>query len=141
MAHETHLYTKPSVNCHSSQKRQKQTNSQLAAPNALQPFYNCSKNRRKMRRNLATQMGRRKFRKQNSQHNSREKQQPQSRPPKQQTMRHLQNTPKDYGERIFSTPNMPVDHFGALLSHQRKLLAHKLSNSRFLKIHFHTFRY
>jgi integrase len=53
----------------------------------------------------------------------------------------LQNTPKDYGERIFSTLNMPVDHFGSLLSHQRKRLAHKLSNPRLLKIHFHTFRY
>ena len=53
----------------------------------------------------------------------------------------LNRLPKDYGDRIFSKPTMPVDHFGTLLSHQRKRLAHKLSNPRLLKIHFHTFRY
>ena len=53
----------------------------------------------------------------------------------------LEKLPKTYGDRIFSNPNMPVDHFGTALSHQRKRLAHKLQNLRLLKIHFHTFRY
>ncbi len=53
----------------------------------------------------------------------------------------LQNLPRTYGDRIFSFPHMPVDHFGTALSHQRKLIAHKIGNPRLLKIHFHTFRY
>ena len=53
----------------------------------------------------------------------------------------LDKLPKTYGDRIFSNPNMHVDHFGTALSHQRKRLAHKLQNPRLLKIHFHTFRY
>jgi integrase len=53
----------------------------------------------------------------------------------------LQNLPKTYGDRVFSFPSMPVDHFGSLLSHQRKRLAIKLSNPRLRKIHFHTLRY
>ena len=32
----------------------------------------------------------------------------------------LEKLPKTYGDRIFSKPNMPVDHFGTALSHQRK---------------------
>ena len=50
----------------------------------------------------------------------------------------LQNLPRTYGDRIFSRPNMPVDHFGTALSHQRKLVANKIGNPRLLKIHFHT---
>lgn len=53
----------------------------------------------------------------------------------------LSKLPKDYGDRIFSRPNMRVDNFGSLFSYQRKRLADKLSNPRLLKIHFHTFRY
>jgi integrase len=53
----------------------------------------------------------------------------------------LQNLPKTYGDRVFSFPNIPVDHFGSLLSHQRKRLAIKLSNPRLCKIHSHTPRY
>jgi len=53
----------------------------------------------------------------------------------------LEKLPKSYGDRAFSNPNMPVDHFGTALSHQRKRLAQKLQNPRLLKIHFHTFRY
>jgi len=53
----------------------------------------------------------------------------------------LEKIPKTYADRIFSKPNMPVDHFGTALSHQRKRLASKLQNPRLLKIHFHTFRY
>jgi integrase len=53
----------------------------------------------------------------------------------------LQRLPKTYGDRVFSLPNMPVDHHGVSLSRQRKRLADKLKNPRLLKIHFHTFRY
>jgi len=53
----------------------------------------------------------------------------------------LDKLPKTYGDRVFSKPTMPVDHFGTALSHQRKRLSHKLRNPRLLKIHFHTFRY
>jgi integrase len=53
----------------------------------------------------------------------------------------LQTLPKCYGDRIFSFKHMPVDHFGTLLGQQRKRLAHKLSNPRLQKIHFHTLRY
>src|SRR4030067_2776013 len=53
----------------------------------------------------------------------------------------LHRQPRIYGDRIFSFPYMPVDHFGTLLGFQCKRLAHKLSNPRLLKIHFHTFRY
>ena len=73
----------------------------------------------------------------------REKQQPTSHTPKQQTLRNAQTTTqRTTATEYFHTPNMPVDnHCGNLLSHQRKRLAHKLSNPRLLKIHFHTFRY
>ncbi len=53
----------------------------------------------------------------------------------------LQRLPKIYGERVFSRPNMPVDHFGTAFGQQRKRIAEKLKNPRLLKIHFHTFRY
>jgi integrase len=56
-------------------------------------------------------------------------------------MEMLQNLPKEYGDRIFSFPHMPSDHFGTLLSQQRKRLVNKVKNPRLLKIHFHTFRY
>jgi integrase len=35
----------------------------------------------------------------------------------------LQSQPRIYGDRIFSFPHMPVDHFGTLLGLQRKPLA------------------
>ncbi len=53
----------------------------------------------------------------------------------------LQKQPRIYGDRIFSHPHMPVDHFGTLLCQQRRRLSHKVNNQRLLKIHFHTFRY
>jgi integrase len=53
----------------------------------------------------------------------------------------LQALPKEYDDRIFSFPHMPVDHFGTLFSMQRRRLVHKLKNPRLQKIHFHTFRY
>jgi integrase len=53
----------------------------------------------------------------------------------------LSNLSKDYGDRIFSRPNMRVDNFGSLFSFQRKRLTKKIGNPRLLKIHFHTFRY
>ena len=53
----------------------------------------------------------------------------------------FQRLPKAYGDRVFSRPNMPVDHFALLLNNQRKRLAYMLGNPRLLKIHFHTLRY
>jgi len=53
----------------------------------------------------------------------------------------VQKMPKIYGDRVFSRPDMPVDHFGTALANQRKRIAEKLKNPRLLKIHFHTFRY
>jgi integrase len=53
----------------------------------------------------------------------------------------IQRLPKNYDDRVFSFPNMPVDHHGVSLGRQRKRLANKLKNPRLLKIHFHTFRY
>ncbi len=59
----------------------------------------------------------------------------------QKLLEMLQQLPKNYGDRVFSFPNMPVDHHGVSLGRQRKRLANKLKNPRLLKIHFHTFRY
>ena len=53
----------------------------------------------------------------------------------------LQSLPRAYGDRVFSFPHMPVDHFSTLLIQQRKRAAHKTKNPRLLKIHFHTFRH
>lgn len=53
----------------------------------------------------------------------------------------LQKLPRAYGDRVFSTPQMPIDHHAGTFQHQRKRIAHKIGNPRLLKIHFHTFRY
>ncbi len=53
----------------------------------------------------------------------------------------LQAQPKIYGDRIFSKPNMPLDHFRDLFCQQRKRLAFKLQNPRLLRITFHTMRH
>ena len=55
---------------------------------------NAKRNRRKMRRNLATKMGRHRLRKQSRKHNTRKEQQPTRNPPKQQTPRNAQTTTK-----------------------------------------------
>jgi integrase len=53
----------------------------------------------------------------------------------------LETSPKNYGERVFSNPQQPLDHFRDLFSQQRKRIAHKLQNPRLLKITFHTLRH
>ena len=53
----------------------------------------------------------------------------------------LSQLPKNYGNRVFSHPHMPVDHHARLFCLQRKRIAHKTGNPRLLKIHFHTLRH
>lgn len=53
----------------------------------------------------------------------------------------LEHLPKNYGERVFSHPHMLIDNHTVTFQRQRKRIAHKLSNPRLLKIHFHTLRY
>ena len=53
----------------------------------------------------------------------------------------LGKLPKDYGDRIFSTPEMDIEYFAINLQRQRRKLANKIGNPRLLKIHFHTLRY
>ncbi|MCW4003699.1 MAG: tyrosine-type recombinase/integrase [Candidatus Bathyarchaeota archaeon] len=53
----------------------------------------------------------------------------------------LEHLPKNYGDRVFSHPHMLIDNHTVTFQRQRKRIAHKLSNPRLLKIHFHTFRY
>jgi integrase len=52
----------------------------------------------------------------------------------------LSQAPRTYGDRVFSFPNIPVDHHARGFSLQRKRITHKTGNPRLLKIHFHTFR-
>jgi len=52
-----------------------------------------------------------------------------------------ENLPRKYGNGVFSTTNMKIDSRTVTFQRQRKRIAHKLSNPRILKIHFHTFRY
>ena len=53
----------------------------------------------------------------------------------------IQQLPKNYGERVFSFPNMRVDNHAVNFQKQRRRTANKIKNPRMLKIHFHTFRY
>ena len=53
----------------------------------------------------------------------------------------LSQLARNYGDRVFSNPNMPVDNHVRGFNLQRKRIAHKTGNPRLLKIHFHTFRY
>jgi integrase len=53
----------------------------------------------------------------------------------------LETLPKNYGERIFSTPQQPLDHHRDIFSRQRKRIVHKLQNPRLLRITFHTLRH
>ncbi len=48
--------------------------------------------------------------------------------------------PKNYGERIFSNPQQPLDHYRDNYCQQRKRIAAKLQNPRLIRITFHTFR-
>ena len=137
----TTIPNNPQTTLHSQRNRNRPTHRRMQQTHGnISP--NAKRNRRKMRRNLAAKMGRHRLRKQSRKHHSRKKQQPTSHTPKQQTLRNASNNyPKPTETEYFHLPNMPVDHFGTLLSHQRKRIAHKLSNPRLLKIHFHTFRY
>jgi integrase len=53
----------------------------------------------------------------------------------------IQQLPKNYGDRVFSFPNMRVDNHAVNFQKQRRRTANKIKNPRMLKIHFHTFRY
>jgi integrase/DNA-directed RNA polymerase subunit RPC12/RpoP len=53
----------------------------------------------------------------------------------------LESLPRNYGDRMFSTPNMRLDHHSDHLRQQRKRIAHKLKNPRILRITFKTFRH
>ena len=48
---------------------------------------------------------------------------------------------RNYGNRVFSTPNMPLKHHRDHLRLQRKRIAFKLKNPRLLRITFKTFRH
>lgn len=47
----------------------------------------------------------------------------------------------NYGDRVFSTSNMRLDHHRNHFEQQRKRIAYKLKNSRILRITFKTFRH
>jgi integrase len=53
----------------------------------------------------------------------------------------LETLPKNYGERIFSNPQQPLDHYRDIFCQQRKRIAYKLQNPRILRIKFHTLRH
>jgi integrase len=53
----------------------------------------------------------------------------------------LSQLPRNYGDRVFSFPHMPVDNHARTFSRQRRRIAHKTRNPRLLRIHFHTFRH
>ncbi len=53
----------------------------------------------------------------------------------------LRQQPKNYGEYVFSRPNMRVDNHAVTFQQQRKRIAKKIGNPRILKIHFHTLRH
>jgi integrase len=53
----------------------------------------------------------------------------------------LSHLPRNYGDRVFSFPHMPVDHHARGFCLQRKRIANKTGNPRILRIHFHTFRH
>jgi integrase len=53
----------------------------------------------------------------------------------------LRQLPKNYGENVFSYPQMRVDNHAVTFQQQRKRTAAKLSNPRIMKIHFHTLRH
>jgi integrase len=53
----------------------------------------------------------------------------------------LEALPRNYDDRIFSKPGMPLDHHSRNFTQQRKKIAHKLKNPRLLNISFKTFRH
>jgi integrase len=53
----------------------------------------------------------------------------------------LEALPRTYGNRVFSKPNMPLDHHRDGFNQQRKRLAHKLKNPGIAEITFKTLRH
>ena len=53
----------------------------------------------------------------------------------------LGSLPRNYDDRVFSTPNMRLDHHSDHLRLQRKRIAQKLKNPRIGRITFKTFRH
>jgi integrase len=53
----------------------------------------------------------------------------------------LEAQPRIYGDRIFSKPNMDLDHHRGNFIRQRQRIAHKLKNPRLLQISFKTLRH
>ncbi|MDH7596032.1 MAG: tyrosine-type recombinase/integrase, partial [Candidatus Bathyarchaeota archaeon] len=53
----------------------------------------------------------------------------------------LETLPRTYGKRVFSTPDMPLDHHRDAFTQQLKRLAYKLENPRIAGITFKTFRH
>ena len=53
----------------------------------------------------------------------------------------LETLPKTYGKRIFSHPDMPLDHHRDAYNQQRKRIANKLKNPRLAAITFKTLRH
>jgi len=53
----------------------------------------------------------------------------------------LETLPRNYDNRLFSTPSMPLDHHGDHFGQQRRRIAYKLKNPRLLRITFKTFRH
>ncbi len=53
----------------------------------------------------------------------------------------LEALPRNYGDRVFSTPDMPLDHHADHFRQQRKRIAYKLKNPRIQRITFKTFRH
>jgi integrase len=53
----------------------------------------------------------------------------------------LETLPKIYGKRVFSHPDMPLDHHRDAYNQQRKRIANKLKNPRLAEITFKTLRH
>jgi integrase/DNA-directed RNA polymerase subunit RPC12/RpoP len=53
----------------------------------------------------------------------------------------VENLPRIYGDRVFSTLTQPLDHHRDHFNQQRTRIAYKLKNPRLLRITFHTFRH
>lgn len=53
----------------------------------------------------------------------------------------LEALPRNYGDRVFSTPDMDLDHWRGNFCRQRKRITQKLQNPRLLQISFKTLRH
>jgi integrase len=52
----------------------------------------------------------------------------------------LNVTPRSFGERVFSNPKAPIEHYRDNFCQRRKKIAAKMQNPRLLRITFHTLR-